>query len=179
LTRPRRIPRTGQSRNADLPVHLRVVGLEILVGDGPVGERGSFRRTMERPLLEVDRSQPPEIAREVNAAAADVVRVAEASPLDDLRLLVFVLPERLGMSLASSPDESFVLGNGPFVVLEVLRSEPRALLQHDDREACCREFLRDNTAGRSGPDDDEVNRPTRGKRRLPDHQRPSRAYSAS
>jgi hypothetical protein len=162
VPRSRRIPGPREPGQADLPVDAGVVGLELLVGDGPVGEVGAGDRPEDAGLLEVDGAQTPEIAGEVHAAAADVVRVAEPAAGDELRLLVLAAPERLRMALPGSPHETLVLVDVPFVVAEVPVLQVGALLEHDHREAGAGQLPGHDAAGCPGPDDHEVHFLARG-----------------
>jgi hypothetical protein len=60
------------------------------------------------------------------------------------------------------------------VVVELAFGQPRALLEHNDRMSRRREFLRDDAAGGSGADDDEVHDvagpEARARARLRSHQ---------
>ena len=74
-SRPRRIERPRRAGHADFPVDLRVVRLEILIGDGPVGEAGARDRPLHARFLEIDLAEAPEVRREVHARAADAAAV--------------------------------------------------------------------------------------------------------
>ncbi len=73
----RRIERTriGKPRHPDLPLHLGVVRLELLVGNRPVSEPGAGDGAQETSLFEVDLVKAPEVRRVVDAAAADQARI--------------------------------------------------------------------------------------------------------
>src|SRR5690606_14305214 len=64
-----RVERAGRAGDADLPVDLRVVRLQLRVGDGPVGEAGALDRAEPAALDEVDLVEAPVVRREVDAAA--------------------------------------------------------------------------------------------------------------
>ena len=82
--RARRIERAGssQSRDADLPLDLGVVRLEIGVRDRPVGEPRAWDRAEHAALVEVDFVEAPEVRRVVQARAADATSVHHRAGLN-------------------------------------------------------------------------------------------------
>src|SRR5712672_31192 len=151
----RRIERTGASeaRDADLPFHFGVVGLEIGVGDGPIAEVGAGDGTDFAALDEIDFVEAPEICSEVHAGAADEASIDEGT----LGLGFFVgrFAERSGLELGLVGQEIFV-DNFYFVVNEIGFGEIRALLKHDDAKSVGGKLLSHDAAGGSGADDYEI-----------------------
>src|SRR6187399_2031241 len=80
---------------ADLPIDLRVVRLELLVRDRPVGEPGATDRSPPRTLVEVARAEPPVIRGVVYAAAAHAPAVRQQAPGVPLRRFGFCRSVRL------------------------------------------------------------------------------------
>src|SRR5690242_18014334 len=77
--RARRIKgtRIRESGNAHVPFDFRVVGLEIRVSDGPIGECGSWNCTNLAALDKVNLVKTPEVCREMHAGPANTPAVDE------------------------------------------------------------------------------------------------------
>jgi hypothetical protein len=66
---------TGLAGHANLPFDLGVVRLEVGVGDGPIGQRGTGDGTYLAALDEIDFVEAPEIRGEMYTRAADEAAV--------------------------------------------------------------------------------------------------------
>src|SRR5690606_23366229 len=149
----------GSAGYADLPIDFRVVRLEPLVGDRPVGEVGARNRTEHAALVEIDLAKAPEIGGEVHAAAADALgvhrgrRAAARGHLGDLALVV---AERLLVHLRATAEQLALQHDGDLVVGEIARLAERTLLEQHDVEAGAGELARENSARGASAHDDEV-----------------------
>ena len=152
---PRRIEgaRAGKSGDADLPLDPRIVGLQVGVGDGPIGHRASGQRALAASLDEVDLVEPPEIPGVVDRSAADDAPIRHRV----LRLRLLLVGHSVGVRRAGE-----VVGQrgeptgGEFVVVKVRLVEERPLLERDHGEPGGRQLPDDDTARRPDPDHDEV-----------------------
>src|SRR5690348_6473401 len=76
-TRTWRIERTRRAGDSDLPIHFRVVRLELLIRDRPVGETGAGQRAFHTGFLEVDLTKAPKVRREVHARSTHAPTVRD------------------------------------------------------------------------------------------------------
>src|SRR6056297_2524374 len=67
------VGRPLNTRDADFPIDLGVIGLEVLIGNGPVVETGAGNGAEQASLLEIDFAETPVVGGEMNAAAAHVM----------------------------------------------------------------------------------------------------------
>src|SRR6185295_13882885 len=123
---------------------LRVVRLEILIRDWPIGEARTGQRSLDARFLEIDLAEAPEICREVIARTSDHAAVHDRGSSFCLVLLGFAKRVR---RFAPVVREQVLLKDFDLVVNEVLLGAPRALLEHDDAITSGRQLLRDDTAG--------------------------------
>ncbi len=174
--RSRRVAGARLAGYAHLPVDLGVVGLELVVGDGPVGEGRPGNRAEQAALTEVDGPEAPVVRREVQAAAADGLGVEEGGEEEGRRrLLIGRRAPGVGM-VGEAPDQAAVEVRLDLVVAELEGTQVRALLHHDDGEAVGGEFLGQHSAGRSRADDHEID--LLGRREA-DHLLPHRSSSSA
>src|SRR5215469_15114250 len=87
--RTRRVERARRAGHPYLPIHLRVVRLEILIRDWPIGEASAGQGALHARFLEIDLAKSPEVRREMDARAADAACVDERRLLH--RLVLFRL----------------------------------------------------------------------------------------
>ncbi len=73
----RRVERAGarEARDANFPLNLGVVRLEVGVADRPVGKVGAWNVANLAVFLEIDFVEAPEVGGEVDAAAADATAI--------------------------------------------------------------------------------------------------------
>ena len=177
--RARRVERPGLAGDAQLPLGLGVVGLEVAVGDRPVFEARAGDRAEAAFLDEVDLAEAPVVGGEHDAPAAYEAVVEE-----------LYLPRlcRLGLAPAEREPGRVDLEGAleqrlDLVVLELRRLDAGSLFEHDHREAGGRELLGDDPARRAGANHHEVHRAAgveAGRRACGSHRyRPPRAASAS
>src|SRR5262249_36916159 len=119
----------------------------------PIHEPGAGHTAQHARLVEVARTQPPEISGEVRVAAADQPAVNERLLL--LRLVARRGPERLRLG-RRVVRQLALHERAELVVVELGFGEPRPLLENDHRKARCRELLGNDAARGTRPDDDEV-----------------------
>ena len=147
----KRIPR--QPRHTNLPLDLRVVGLEVGIRDRPVGHTRARRHTEPRGLLELEFWKTPEIRGEVHAPAANHATVC--GPSTFFRGLRLLRPHGVGLEVVIVRETRTIV-HPDLVVLEVLLGEPRPLLEHDDGETRLREFASHHATGRARSHNHEV-----------------------
>ena len=152
--RARRVERPGLPGDAQLPLGLGVVGLEVTVGDRPVLEPRAGDRPQAALLDEVDLAEAPVVGGEHDAPAA-YEAVVEELYLPRLRRLRFGPAEREPGRVVL---EGALKQRLDLVVLELRRLDAGPLFEHDDREPGGRELLGDDPAGRARADHDEVHR---------------------
>src|SRR5207249_11074450 len=140
--------------DAQLPLGLGVVGLEVTVGDRPVLEPGAGDGPQAALLDEVDLTEAPVVGCEHDAAAA-YEAVVEELYLPRLRRLGFAPAERESgrVVLQGALEERLDL-----VVLELRRLDAGPLLEHDDRDPGGRELLGDDPAPLAGADHHQLRR---------------------
>src|ERR1700720_630006 len=128
-----------RSRNPEFVFGFQVERLELRVGERPVSEPCPFDRAPAAAFIEVDFAKTPLRTRIVHSAAAHAASITDR--WSELGLLVrrFAKCVRLQGVVVyqrrSVPDFQLI-------VLEVPILEPGTLLEHDDFEAGCGEFLR-------------------------------------
>src|SRR5262245_42116189 len=127
---------SGETRDANLPLDLRVIRLEISVGDRPVSEAGAWNGAEHAALDEIDLVKAPEIPRIVQAPTTDRAAVPEGR-LERLecRFLRRVIAKRLRIpdGIVGDTAEVPIL---ELIVPDLRRQDPRPLLQHYHRESC-------------------------------------------
>ena len=150
---PRRIERAGRTGNSHFPIDFRVIRLEVLVRDWPVGESRPLGNSLRAGLLEVDLAKAPIVRGVMDARAADTASV-DIGRLN-FGLLLISLPKgvrRFGgiaCQMVLPPDLDLVVRKIVFVA-------PGALFEHHDAESRRRQLFRDNATGRAGSDDHEI-----------------------
>ena len=150
----------AEARNPHLPFSLRVVRLELLVGDRPVRHAGAGRDGLVvRQLVELVRQVAPAAAPVGDGPAAHDHPVA-VRPGDGLLLL----GPAESVPLLGGVGHQAIFGAGVVVqplilgvILLVAVFSPAALLEDDHREAGHRQLFGHDAPGGSGPDDDEIN----------------------
>src|SRR5580704_12320021 len=153
--RARRIERAGVglARDADLPFNSGVVGLEVGVGYGPIGESGARDRTHFAALDEIDFVEAPEIRREMRARAADQAAVDQSALRFGFVLGRFSKSCWLKLRMIR---QKILVEDFYFVVNKIFLGEVRALFENDHVEAVAGQFLGEDAAGGTGADDDEI-----------------------
>ncbi len=154
----------GVAGHADEALGLGVIGLHLVVVDGPVGDVGAVDRTELGPRFEVDGAKARELAVGVEPAAADgrreVVDLAGEEPV----AVAFVAPvaawfeERVGTEEVPAQRLDLVVRDVAQAGERLLERQEMVapLLEHDHRPARAREHV-----GRGRPrgpraDDDGV-----------------------
>jgi len=94
----RRVERTGAGKpgNADLPLNLGVIRLEVRVTNRPVDQSGSGNLTHLAALDKINLVETPEVGSEMDAAATHATTVHYA--LLNSSLLLRRLPESRGLN---------------------------------------------------------------------------------
>ncbi len=165
----------GKSGHTDQAFRLRVVGLHLVVVDGPVDDVGIVDRAELGAGPEVDRAQAGELAVGVEAAAADRRRQVVHLAREQVVAVVLVAPvrawfqERVGPEEVAAKELDLVVGDVAQRLVRRLEREQviPALLEHDDRPTRGREHVCRSRARRPGTDDDGVAvAPSRPDRRL-------------
>ena len=165
--------------HAELPLGLRVVGLEVRITNRPVLEGGTRHRAVPRPLDEILFVKTPVVRGEVHAAAADHATVDQV--VASLGLVGGGLPKRLRLQ-RRDVGELVAFTHQELVVLEVGFVQIGTLLEHQDAKPAARELAGHDAAGRAGADDGEVHVIRRGvadRRRLPNVARHARLHGIS
>src|SRR6185369_13342319 len=107
------------------------------------------------PLLEVDRTEPPVVRREVHAAATHATPVRERSARVPTCRLRFAAPNRLDR-LEREIEHRVLALHGPLIVRELAGLLPRSRLEHHHIEARGRKLLREHSARGPRSDDHEI-----------------------
>src|ERR1700751_3464382 len=130
----RRIERAGagEARDADFPLNLGVVRLEVGIRDRPVGEVGAGNVGELVVLLEIDFVESPEVSGEVDAAAADATAIENRLLFPGGFIRRFAKGDGMGVDLVGEQalDEDFRL-----VVGEIFFAKIFALFEDDDAES--------------------------------------------
>jgi hypothetical protein len=149
------------ARDADLPFGLFVIGFEVVVGDGPILERGTLDRAVARTHAEVVGMKAPRhgaIAERAAADAGGVVVVAALAGQDDARLAL-VVHHHAGVAFVLR-TKSVAEDVGALVAQIVLAALPGGMLapafEQDDAVARHGEFLGDNGAARARANHDGI-----------------------
>lgn len=152
---PPRLERVaGLAGYPDLPLDLRVVRLEIRVGDRPVRNARSVRDAQTRGLFELDLREAPVVGRELHSPAPN-----DSAVVEDIALCsYFGFVDAEGMRLVGRWAQTplGVITTVQWVVAEVFLGEPGTLLQNDDGEASPCELVCHDGARRPGTNDDKI-----------------------
>src|SRR6185503_9943763 len=99
--------------------------------------------------------ESPVVRREMDGAATNDAAVVV--PAAELGLVLVGLPARAWLVLWIVPERLVGVNEIPkYVVAEVALREPRALLEHDDREAVAGQLARHDAAGRARANNHEI-----------------------
>ena len=152
----RRIERTNarHARDSEVPLGLRVVRLQVGVGDGPIGKAGARNGAFLAGLDEVDFVEAPVVRGEVHGAAANHASVEDCRLLDGLVRRSLAEGHRLLLRVVGQQRLRL---HAILVVRELFAIEPGPLLQSDHAETIARKLARQHAAGRAASDDEEVN----------------------
>src|SRR4030095_16845204 len=94
----RRLERIArETRDAGVPLDLRVVWLEVRITNRPIRDRGGIGNAEPCGLLELEFWEPPVVRREMHGAATDDAAIVV--PTAELRLILVGLPTRTRLLL--------------------------------------------------------------------------------
>ena len=153
--RPLRGVRPGLPGDAECPLDAGVVGLQLVVGDRPVGERRSGQVADDSAQAEVVRREPGQPALPVHRPAADHLR-HRAEQLDHRLGRASLRPHHGARVEQRVRPQVVAVDVGQLVAAEGLLRPPRAALQRHHAQAALGEHLRRGRAGGPGPDDADV-----------------------
>ena len=147
--------------DAQLPFRLLVVGLEVVIGDGPVGERGALRHAVLRGHAEVVGVVAPghrTVAQRAAANAGGVVRVAGLGRRDDARCAVEIDHHaRVALVIgAESVAQSRIALVAQIVLAAIPGRVPRAALEQHHAPTGGGELAGHDGTGGAGSDDDGI-----------------------